>query len=344
MNSTKIENAIIVRNKTRLEQLTEKFNTKEQAKFYVQSKQKAYFSKKKGGLTKSGFGVNPAMLKEKIQEQRTTNAFSVYEEENETFYSSIDEIQNELSGILKTKVIDQDFLSNYIFTEKDIVVVVGQDGLVANTAKYVNGIPIVAVNPDEYRYDGVLLPFSPNNFMDGVHAVLNDHYSRENVTMAEVKLNDGQRLLAFNDFFIGVSKHSSARYQITFRDIKENHSSSGIIISTGAGATGWMSSMFNMANGMIRSFSNNNTIEYNPMSREDESLLFVVREPFISKTSQADIIAGQIYFGEQLTVESLMPQNGIIFSDGIQSDYLEFNSGSIAEIGVAKEKAILVTL
>ena len=342
MEPVKIENAIIVRNKTRLEQLTEKFNTREQAKFYVQSKQNAYFSKKKGGLMKSGFGVSPVKVKEQIQEQRTTNVFSVYEEENETFYSSIDEIQHQLSEILKTKVIDQDFLSNYIFTEKDIVVVVGQDGLVANTAKYVNGIPIVAVNPDEGRYDGVLLPFSPYNFMEGVNDVLNGVYNKKNVTMAEVKLNDGQRLLAFNDFFIGISSHSSSRYQITFRDAKENHSSSGIIVSTGAGATGWMSSMFNMANGMIRTFSKGNPIEYKPISQEDESLLFIVREPFVSKTSQANIVAGQIYFGEQLTVESLMPQNGIIFSDGIQSDFLEFNSGAIAEIGVAKEKAILV--
>lgn len=342
MEPVKIENAIIVRNKTRLEQLTEKFNTREQAKFYVQSKQNAYFSKKKGGLMKKGFGVNPVKIKDQIQEQRTTNEFSVYEEENETFYSSIDEIQHQLSEILKTKVIDQDFLSNYIFTEKDIVVVVGQDGLVANTAKYVNGIPIVAVNPDEYRYDGILLPFSPYNFMEGVNDVLKGNYRKKNVTMAEVKLNDGQRLLAFNDFFIGVSSHSSARYQITFREEKENHSSSGIIVSTGAGATGWMSSVFNMANGMIRTFSDTGTIEYKPMSQEDESLLFIVREPFISKTSQANIVAGQIYFGEQLTIESFMPQNGIIFSDGIQSDYLEFNSGAIAEIGVAKEKAILV--
>jgi len=342
MTKSKIENAIIVRNKTRLEQLTEKFNTKEQAKFYVKAKQAAYFSKKKGGLSTKGFLKNPVKINEKISDQKTTNEFSVYEEENETFYDSIDSIQHQLNDVLKTKVIDQDFLSNYIFTEKDLIVVVGQDGLVANTAKYVSGLPIVAVNPDELRYDGVLLPYTPDNFMTGVNDVLNDNFKKKNITMAEVVLNDGQRLLAFNDFFIGIRSHSSSRYQITFRDQKENHSSSGVIVSTGAGATGWMSSIFNMANGMIRSFSTSKPIEYNPIGQEDDSLLFVVREPFISKTSQANIIAGQIYFGEQLTIESFMPQNGIIFSDGIQSDYLEFNSGAIAEIGIAKEKAILV--
>ncbi len=338
---SKIENAVIVRNKTRLEQLTEKFNTSEQAKFYVQSKQSAYFGKNSGGLKNAGF--NPKVkIHPKDDKLKTTNDFSIYEEENRNFYAALNTVKSNLEGVLKIKVIFQDFLSNYIFSENDLVIVLGQDGLVANTAKYVNGIPIIAVNPDELRYDGVLLPYRPDNFMNGVHAVLSNTFSKMNVTMAEVKLNDGQKLLAFNDFFIGISSHSSARYQISFRNHKENQSSSGIIVSTGAGSTGWMSSLFNMANGMIKSFSKGQQIKYEPINREEETLLFVVREPFVSKTSQTNISAGQIFFGEQLTVESFMPQKGIIFSDGIQTDFLEFNSGAIAEIGIAKEKAILI--
>jgi competence protein ComGF len=38
----KIENIIIVRSKTRLEQLTERFNTVEQAKFYVTQQKKSF--------------------------------------------------------------------------------------------------------------------------------------------------------------------------------------------------------------------------------------------------------------------------------------------------------------
>lgn len=38
-----------------------------------------------------------------------------------------------------------------------------------------------------------------------------------------------------------------------------------------------------------------------------------------------------------------MPTNGVIFSDGIETDFLKFNSGSIATIGIAKETARLVT-
>jgi hypothetical protein len=37
-----------------------------------------------------------------------------------------------------------------------------------------------------------------------------------------------------------------------------------------------------------------------------------------------------------------MPQAGVIFSDGLESDFLEFNSGTIARIGVSPQRANLV--
>jgi hypothetical protein len=37
-----------------------------------------------------------------------------------------------------------------------------------------------------------------------------------------------------------------------------------------------------------------------------------------------------------------MPQNGVIFSDGIEEDRLEFNSGTIARIGLADRTLRLV--
>jgi hypothetical protein len=70
-------------------------------------------------------------------------------------------------------------------------------------------------------------------------------------------LNDGQRLLAFNDLFIGASSHISARYKISFNQNSEEHSSSGLIVSTPAGSTGWLSSIFNMAYGVTSMFEKN---------------------------------------------------------------------------------------
>lgn len=328
-----IENAIIVRNKTRLEQLTERFNTQDQAKFYITQSKQAFNLKKAAKQSKTS--APPV-------EQRPDEEFKMYDDEHKRFYQSFDLLQKNVSKLLKFKVINQDFLPSYIFSEKDIVIVIGQDGLVANTAKYVHNIPIVAVNPDPERYDGVLLPFNQYSVLQAVEAVLSGKYNFEQVTMAETELNDGQKLLAFNDFFIGPASHSSARYEINFGGHAENHSSSGIIVSTGAGSTGWLSSLFNMANSIHHTFGNIEPMPYQPIPKTEDKLVFVVREPFLSKTSQINITSGIINKADELVVESHMPQNGIIFSDGIQTDFLKFNSGAIATIRIADVKAKLV--
>jgi len=330
-----IENAIIVRNKTRLEQLTERFNTQDQAKFYIkQSKQAFNFQQAAKSQKQSDV---PIIEKE-------TDDFKMYDEEHRRFYQSFDYLQKSLAKLLKYKVIQQEFLPNYIFSEKDMVIVIGQDGLVANTAKYVHNIPIIAVNPDQDRYDGVLLPFNQHTVVQAIENVLADDYAFDLVTMAETELNDGQKLLAFNDFFIGPSNHSSARYQISIGNQSENHSSSGIIVSTGAGSTGWLSSLFNMANSIHHTFGNIQPLPYVPISKTENKLVFVVREPFLSKTSQISITSGILQEGDELIIESHMPQNGVIFSDGIQNDFLSFNSGAIATIRIAQAKAKLVNL
>lgn len=302
-----VEYAIIVKNKTRLESLIERFNTKEQAKFYI---------------------------------ERLGGDFDDYILEHEVFLEALSSLQSQLSKTLKHKIVERKYLPSFLFSDKNVIVVIGQDGLVANTAKYSKGIPIIAVNSDKKRYDGVLLPFEINNFMIGVEAVIQNQFQSKKMRFAEVKLNDGQKLLAFNDLFIGASSHISARYKITFNKKMEEQSSSGIIVSTLAGSTGWLSSIFNMANGVsgFQTKKNKST----KTKFKDSELLFVVREPFESVRTKTEIGIGLINQNQNLTIESLMPSNGVIFSDGIETDFLNFNSGTIANISLSKEFATLV--
>ena len=139
-----IEYAIIVKSKTRLELLTERFNTKAQARFYIE---------RSGGL------------------------FEDYQVEHEKFHDSLSLMQRQLSTVIKNKIVERNFLPSFLFNDKQVVIVIGQDGLVANTAKYVNGIPIIAVNPDSERYDGVLLPFNPTNFIGAVEKVVTNKFT-----------------------------------------------------------------------------------------------------------------------------------------------------------------------
>lgn len=71
----------------------------------------------------------------------------------------------------------------------DVVVTLGQDGLVANTAKYAGAQPIVAVNPEPSRFDGILLPFLPDQARTAVGQVLDLKAAFREVTLADATLN-----------------------------------------------------------------------------------------------------------------------------------------------------------
>jgi NAD kinase len=304
------EKIVLVTRKTRLEGLIERFNTVGQAKFYL---------------------------------EHSGGNFDSYQREHDTYYRSLARLRAGLTQVAKVQEIERGLLPNFLFAENEIVVAIGIDGLVANTAKYLDGQPLVAVNPDPKNIDGILLPFDVPRALAAVGATMKNQMRFRKITMAEVKLNDGQSLLAFNDFFVGVKSHVSARYLIELSGKREHHSSSGIIVSTGVGSTGWLSSMFNMANGMLAGFQHAEThVPRLHMDWETEQLVFVVREPFISKTSAASIVCGYVTPQVPLLIHSEMPEGGVIFSDGVESDFLAFNSGAIATISLAQKKTNLV--
>jgi hypothetical protein len=228
-----------------------------------------------------------------------------------------------------------------LFTGTDVIVPVGQDGLVANTAKYVGEQPIVAVNPDPERFDGILLRYTPAETRAALVALLEGKAGERRVTLAEAALEDGQRLLAFNDLFIGARTHVSARYKIGYGGQSEPHSSSGVLVSTGAGSTGWLSSVFAMA-GAVAQFSGGQAGRALRLDWEDPRLVFVVREPYVSRHSRAGIAAGLVEAGGELVLESQMPSGGVIFSDGVEADALDFNSGARVHIRAAERKTHLV--
>jgi NAD kinase len=299
---------VIVTRKTRLQELVERFNTRSQAKFYI---------------------------------EHSGGTFADYEREDDAYRGALDVVCRSLDFEIPQQLVERALVSTFQFQTTDLVVTLGQDGLVANTAKYVGSQPIIAVNPEPSRFDGILLPFLPDQARSGAARVISGQAHIREVTLAEATLQDGQRLLAFNDFFIGARSHVSALYRITFGKESEVQSSSGVLVSTGAGSTGWMSSVFNMASGVAR-FCGGSAVKAIRVPWEDRRLMYVVREPFVSRHSQAGIVAGMLERGQQLVLESLMPSGGAIFSDGMEADFIQFNSGATVKVQAASQSARLV--
>ncbi len=251
-------------------------------------------------------------------------------------------LQQTLKGVptnLRSQVVDREHLSTFQFSEKDLVVVVGDPGLFVNAAKYVDKQPVVVVNPDAARFEDVFTTCTPTTFPALLHRTLGGEVDTEKLTMAEVRLNDGQTLLALNDLYIGRNNHVSARYEIELNQRRERQSSSGIIVSTGTGSSGWLTSVMM---GAYRLAGIDQPSKEVPFPRDAPYLQFAVREPFPSKITGTNLVYDKITRGNPLRIYSNMPENGVIFSDGVESDYLSFNSGCIATIAPAEKKVHLV--
>jgi NAD kinase len=302
---------VLVTRKTRLEDLIAKYHTLAQAKFYVEH-----------------LGAD----------------FTDYQREHAVYLSEKRRTVQILEQWGRYQTMDRSFLPNFLFGPSDIVVALGQDGLVANTMKYLDGHPLIGVNPDAGRYDGILLPFVSNDLGALLHEVAANKRPFKAVTMAKAALSDGQVLYAVNDLFVGPRSHTSAIYEIQIGDAKETQSSSGLIVSTGLGSTAWIKSIVTGSLAVASAFgTQTDSAVYAPQPWDTNELQFAVREPFPSRTSQANLVFGRLVKGELLRLRSLMPENGVIFSDGIEADRLDFNSGSEAQITVADRQGRLVT-
>ena len=222
-------------------------------------------------------------------------------------------------------------LPRFVWEPRDVLVAVGQYGLVANVAKYLDGQPVIGINPDPERWDGVLVKHPVSAFGALLQRTAEGKAQLEARTMVEARLDDGQRLLALNEVYVGQRTHQSSRYQIALRDRSERHSSSGLVVTTGTGATGW-----------ARSIARERAAPPELPSPERGALAFFVREAFPSVATGTDLTQGVLEAGEALHVRSEMNEGGVLFGDGLEHDRLEFGWGLRAELRVARERLQLV--
>ena len=300
-----VNKIVVVKRHTLLEELLVRYTTTSQAKFYLEA---------------SG------------------HSYETYESAHNKYKDGLEKTIDKIPSNMRIQIIDKTDLATFQFGNKDVIIVVGDDGLLVNVAKYIGRQPVISVNPDEERFDGILASCNVKYFPQTLKKVLENKAKMQFLTIAEAKLDDGQMIKALNDLFIGRKTHVSARYELSYKNARERQSSSGIIISTGTGSTGWMTSVINGAQAIVNCKSKLNI----PFDREANYLIFAVREPFPSKITETNLSYGEITKEHPLKIESNMPNEGVIFGDGIEKDYLEFTSGRTTLIQPSEEKVNLI--
>ncbi|MFF4801658.1 hypothetical protein ACFY1U_25200 [Streptomyces sp. NPDC001351] len=222
--------------------------------------------------------------------------------------------------------VERGDLDRFLFAPEDVVVVVGQDGLVANVAKYLAGQPVVGIDTDPGRNPGVLVRHHPADAATLLPAALAPRTGVDELTMVEAIADDTQRLVALNEIYLGAAGHQTARYRLGLEGdggVVEAQASSGVLVGTGTGGTGWIGSVWRERGGGLRL----------PGPTETR-LLWFVREAWPSPSTGTTHVLGQLTASTRLclTVES---ERLVAFGDGMETDALELTWGQSVRVGVA---------
>jgi hypothetical protein len=222
-------------------------------------------------------------------------------------------------------------LDRFAFEEHDVVVVVGQDGLVANAAKYLDGQPVIGVDPEPGVGPGVLVRYAATRAFGGVMVAAGEGRAPvRSWSMVRAVLDDGQGLDALNEIFVGHPGHQSARYSIDVAGAVERQSSSGIIVATGTGATGWAASVNRDRGGAL------------PLPRpEDPRLAWFVREAWPSPSTGTQLNQGLLAAGDTLSLV-VRSDTLTVFGDGIESDHLSPVWGQRVDVGLSRRTLAIV--
>ena len=228
-------------------------------------------------------------------------------------------------------LVDRDDLPRFLSAPEDVVLAVGQDGLVANLAKHLHGQPVVGVDPEPERNAGVLVPFRPAAMARLLPDVAAGRATVQRRTMARARLDDGQELVGLNEVYVGHPTHQSARYLLETADGgREGQSSSGVVIGSGTGVTGWCASI-----------ARDRPDAPDRPAPEEAALCWFVREAWPSRATGVALTAGRLGAGAALTVTA-QAEGLVAFADGMETDRLVLSYGQRLTVAVAPQRLHLV--
>ncbi|WP_338571824.1 hypothetical protein V7R84_02835 [Arachnia propionica] len=237
---------------------------------------------------------------------------------DEAQWRTLDAVSNAVPAQWRHAEVERGQLSRFLFEPDDLVVVVGQDGLIPNVSKYLRDQPVLGIGPGA---PGVLCRHSPGDLRDLLAG--RTRPETEVRTMVEAIVDDGQRLRALNEIFAGDRGHQSARYDLRIGKHVETQSSSGVVVGTGTGAGGWLASLWGQSHP-----------GFGLPGATSGELAYFVREAWPSDVTGTSLTAGLLAEGEGLELSARSAL--VVFGDGIERDFLRLEWGQALTVRKAE--------
>jgi NAD kinase len=260
--------------------------------------------------------------------ERKGLSLEAIEAAHQEFAEALRQVRAAIPADWRQAIVLRSEVDRFVFGPDDVVVAVGQDGLVANVAKYLDGQTVIGVDPAPSVNAGALVRFRAPDVVHVLPAAVAGELKLESRVMAEARLDNGEALLALNEIFVGHRSHQSARYTLEVAERHERQSSSGLIIATGTGMTGWASSILRATGARIS------------IGPTDPRLGLLVREAWPSPATGADLTSALIE-GQPARVTSEMDDGGVVFADGMEADHLAFGWGQTVTVGLSARRLML---
>lgn len=289
---------VLVHRRTELEELIARHGTRGQAAFYLRTR-----------------GRRIEDLEARHQEQA----------------AAVVEVSSGIPADWRRGMVERADLPQFLFGPDDIVVAVGQDGLVANLAKYLDGQLIIGIDPEPRRNPGTLVRHPPRACagllalaVRGGGGEPGGGAPARRLTMVTAETDDGQRLTGLNEIYLGQPTHQTARYTLRLPDGRaEAQASSGLIVSTGTGATGWCRSAWLERKSPL------------VLPAPDEGrLAWFVREAWPSPATGTALTEGLLAAGQEMEVTAESDRL-VLFGDGIEADTIPLTWGQSARLRLA---------
>jgi hypothetical protein len=253
------------------------------------------------------------------------------EDRHEAVTSALTAVAAAIPPDWRRGLVERVDLPRFLFAPGDLVVVVGQDGLVANVAKYLADQVVIGIDPEPGRNPGVLVPHRPKAAAGLLSAIVGEAPKIEELSMVTAITDDGQELTALNEIYLGQPTHQTARYTLRVpAGQAEAQASSGLIVATGTGGTGWCRSAWLERHSSLAL----------PAPAEAR-LAWFVREAWPSPATGTALTEGSLAGSEVLEVTAESDQL-VLFGDGVESDTVPLTWGQSARLRISSRSLRLL--